>query len=82
MANAAEKLLTLIQEADPVYPSVPPSSFVVDYYVTTPRGTKSRFNRSVGLVQIRNAMSEFAVYQYLKQLHPGTEITIMHLAFR
>jgi hypothetical protein len=53
-----------------------------NYYATTPRGTKARFNRNVSISQLRGAHSETAVYYFLKQLHPSCEITIMNLEFR
>ena len=54
----------------------------VDYYAQTPRGSKARFQRSVGLSNLRGARSETAVFYYLKSVHPGCEITIMRLEFR
>jgi hypothetical protein len=74
-------------------PTIPPGSYRmplaqrvrsahVNYYAETPRGSKTRFNRVLALTQIRGAMSETAVYFYLKSLHPGCNVTIMSLEFR
>lgn len=74
-------------------PTIPPGSYRVpvaqrirtahvNYYVETPRGSKTRFSRAVALTQLRGAMSEMAVYFYLKSLHPGCDVTIMSLEFR
>jgi hypothetical protein len=59
-----------------------PRNFAVDYYVFSPRGSKARFQRTSGINQIRNAMSETAVYFYLKKFHPGCDIQIQSLEWK
>lgn len=54
----------------------------VDYYAITPRGSRTRFTRSVALAQIRGARSETAVYFYLKTLHPLCDIQIQQMELR
>jgi hypothetical protein len=79
------RVLSLLSERDTVWPPVPPSSFVVDYYAQTltPKGSRSRFTRRSGLTQLpASAKSETAVLAYLKRLHPGTEITIINLEYK
>jgi hypothetical protein len=59
-----------------------PTTFAVDYYVKTPRGSMSRFKRTSGLNVMRGSpMSETAVLSYLRTKHPGTEIQINRLSF-
>ena len=60
----------------------PAKNFAVDYYVFSPRGSKARFQRTSGINQIRNAMSETAVYFYLKRLHPGCDVQIQSLEWK
>ena len=62
---------------------IPPkhSRFSVDYYVTTPKGSNTRFSRTTTLAQIKGAESETAVLGYLRKLHPGTDIQIQSLTF-
>jgi hypothetical protein len=55
---------------------------VVDYYVETPRGSKTRFQRNVSLSQIMGARSETAVFYYLRRIHPKCDIQIQNLEFR
>lgn len=78
-------LLQLTEMAHPNY-VVPPSqairTFAVDYYVITPKGSRSRFRRVCNINAIRLAKSETAVYFYLKRIHPGTEIQIQDVEFR
>ena len=73
--------LEFLIEKDVTYAPVPPKEFVVDYYVTTPKGTKGRFQLRTGLTQIRGARSETAVRSYLKLKHPTCEIDIQRLDF-
>lgn len=75
------RLLSFVTEAEVQYRPFTPSHFAVDYYVVTPRGSRTRFNRRVGLTQIRNARSETAVLYYLKSLHPGADVIIQNLVF-
>lgn len=60
-----------------------PCMFTVDYYAITPRGTWGRFQRTSGLTHLRgNAMSETAIYFYLRKLHPLCDIQIQSLEFK
>lgn len=82
MSSLVSRVLSLLNEADVVYSTPPAQNFYVDYYVTTPKGTKGRFQRRAALNQLPSkAHSETAVYFYLKKLHPGTDITIIDLQF-
>lgn len=67
--------------ADSVLAEMSVPSFLVEYFVVTPKGSRSRFTRRSALTQIRMARSETAVLSYLKQLHPKTEIEIISLKF-
>jgi len=60
-----------------------PVRAVVDYYVTTPKGNRSRFaNRGIALTQMRgNARSETAVRSYLMAQHPGCDVQINSISF-
>jgi hypothetical protein len=81
MAPLIKRILCLLNERDLVFPTPPVSSFVVDYFVISPKGTKGRFQQRTGLTQIQNARSETAVLAYLRRRHPGTEIQIQSLNF-
>lgn len=60
-----------------------PSQFSVAYYAVSPTGTQARFDRTTGLVQLRNnAKSETAVRSYLQKLHPRCDIQIINLEYR
>jgi hypothetical protein len=66
--------------------TVPPAQRIrtawVAYYAITPRGSKARFTRSIGLSQTRGAQSETAIYFYLKGLHPSCDIQIQRMELR
>lgn len=60
-----------------------PREFLADYYAATARGSRTRFQRRAGLMQLpAKARSETAVLAYLRKLHPMCEITIISLEFR
>jgi hypothetical protein len=80
MGDAAT-IRTALNEGPMSYMASEPSKFDVTYYVTTPRGTQTKFTRSSSLTHTRGAMSETAVKGYLQTLHPGTEISIFRVKF-
>lgn len=58
------------------------SSFTVEYMVKTPSGRYARFTRRSQLSNMYgNPQSETAVLNYLRKLHPGTDISIISLEF-
>ena len=59
-----------------------PTVVNVDYYATTrtPRGSRTRFQRGIGMNQFRGPVhSEFAVQRYLQEKHPGCDVEIMNV---
>ena len=58
------------------------STYVVDYFVITPKGNRSRFHRREQLGNMYGSpQSETAVLAHLRTFHPGTEIQIQKLEF-
>jgi hypothetical protein len=92
MTNLASRLLSMLKEMERVITNSPESSSgndhpasraLVDYVVETPKGSRTRFQRGVGLNQIGsgNPQSETAVLGYLRKQHPGTDIQINNISF-
>lgn len=64
-------------------PNHKPTTFYVDYYVTSKSGSKGRNSFSTGITQINGAQSESAVLAYLRKKHPDArDITIMKLDWK
>ena len=85
MLKEMERVITSSPEASTTTGALAhtPVRAVVDYYVQTPKGSRSRFaNRGIALNQMRgNPRSETAIRSYLMAQHPGCDIQINSLTF-
>lgn len=79
MSYSAAEIHELLTEM-PI--QIPTRNFDVDYYVMTPKGSRTRFRRTTGISQILDARSETAVYFYLKRLHPNCDVQIQSLEWK
>jgi len=52
-----------------------------DYYVVTPKGSRTRFTQGGPLTANFGAHSETAILSLLRKRHPGTDILINDLRF-
>jgi len=65
--------------------SGPRTQVSVDYYATTqtPKGSHTRFQRTIGYNQFRGGVgSDFAVQAYLRKRHPGCVIELMNVVWK